>query len=233
MKLVKFIFFLAFVGGIAVSIIYHQQVYRTALKVYYQKVKKEGMEDSLAKARAMYSKEQYAKLKPYLSDLVMLYPGNRELLRLAGLARIETGDRLGGARMVTAALRDGEDLSAMQSVLEILYDEKEYAELNDVFARHAPNDRYLEFMCGMSLAACKRWEEAVPHLVNARKRGQDGFELHFALGTAYENLGRLDDAIASYEAAFALEPHKADARQSLQRAYRKAKKYDKAERLGR
>ncbi|TAL32194.1 MAG: tetratricopeptide repeat protein [Spirochaetes bacterium] len=233
MKLIKFMFFLAFFTGIAGSVIYHREVYRYSLRVYYERVKKEGLEDSLKKAKAMYSRDEYAKLKPYLSDLMTLYPGNREIVRLLGLTRIELGDRIEGARLIVSSMKEDEDLSTMQSVLEILYEEKEYPDLIDVFSRHEPRERYPKFIYGMSFYHLHRWEDAIPRLVAARDAGQDGFELHFALGTSYENAGKIENAVASFEAAFALEPHRADARQALVRAYRKAKKYDKAEKLGR
>jgi arylsulfatase A-like enzyme/Tfp pilus assembly protein PilF len=70
-----------------------------------------------------------------------------------------------------------------------------------------PESGRAHFELGMALAETDDWAGAVPQLEAAVAHVPDSDEMHFDLATAYEHLGRIPDAIRTYQATLQLNPN--------------------------
>lgn len=225
----KFIVVLLLGGTVCVSVLYSAELRLLYLRGYYRYVKKETIEDSRKFAHAMYRDKKYEDLKEYLDDMLVLYPVDRDFLRLNGMCVLQTGNRLEGARMVIATLAQGDDITSFQGVIEILFDAREYAELTDVFKKMDPSrDSYLSYVYGVSLYQRKEYGKALKYLTIAERLGKRDIETYLYRGLACVHAGLPGEAVAVLERAYAIDPVRADVREALAGAYRAAKMYEKA-----
>jgi tetratricopeptide (TPR) repeat protein len=161
-----------------------------------------------------------------------MYPENRELKRLQGLSAIKLGRRLEGARMVVRTIAPGEDISGLAGIVEIFYEEAQYADIVDLLARrNLSGDRYLMQIYGIALSREKKCAQAVVHLSEAIRLGAGDLDTRLYRGLCLEEMGRLDEAIADFEEAYRIDPVRKDVQQALARAYRKAKRFEQAAKL--
>jgi arylsulfatase A-like enzyme/Tfp pilus assembly protein PilF len=70
-----------------------------------------------------------------------------------------------------------------------------------------PESGRAHFEVGMALAESDEWAAAATQLEAALVRVPDSDEIHFDLATAYEHLGRVPDAIKTYQTALQLNPN--------------------------
>jgi tetratricopeptide (TPR) repeat protein len=86
--------------------------------------------------------------------------------------------------------------------------------LRPVASKLAPGSlerREAEQVLGLSLYASGRLQEAVPHLEATRTWARDNVELHYFLGLAYLQTGRIDDARGALAVTFGVAPESAAA----------------------
>jgi len=70
-----------------------------------------------------------------------------------------------------------------------------------------PESGRAHFELGMALAESDEWAAAATQLEAALEHVPDSDEMHFDLATAYEHLGRIPDAVKSYQTALRLNPN--------------------------
>ncbi len=229
---IRHIVFVLLLVVVAGSVYNSRKLYHWYLTAYYQRFLGEDRGKSIEKARVLFREERYDDLLGYIDRLMTLYPADYDLRRLKGLSLIKTGRRSEGARMVIASLRNNEDLNAIGSVIEILFEEREYADLADILSRHrVSGNSFLLYVHGVSLFHVGRYVEAERRLIEADRAGKRDYDTLYHLGLAQEKNGRIADALGTFESAFRLDPVRAEARKALARLYRITKQYDKAEKL--
>ncbi|HSV95791.1 MAG TPA: hypothetical protein VLM75_02525 [Spirochaetota bacterium] len=227
---IRHIIFVLLVAVVTISWYNSQKLYRWYLTAYYQRFLGEDRGKSIEKARVLFREERYDDLLGYIDRLMTLYPADYDLRRLKGLSLIKTGRRSEGARMVIASLRNNEDLNAIGSVIEILFEEREYADLADILSRHrVSGNSFLLYVHGVSLYHAGRHAEAERRLVEAGRAGKRDYDTLFHLGLAQEKNGRINEALATFESAYELNPVRTEARGAMVRLYRITKQYHKAE----
>jgi tetratricopeptide (TPR) repeat protein len=233
--MVKFkgkLIFICLIATVAFSIIYSREFYLLYLKTYYQEIKKESLTVSLEKARTLYKEKRYDALKTYLEDLYMLYPGNREITRLSGLTFIKLGEKLKGARMIIASMTEKEDIRTMGSIVEILFEEKEYKDIIRLLSKQdLSNDSYLAYICAVSLYNEKRYDEAYGYFKAAMKLGKNEYDTYIYMGSILEMKNKAADAITCFEKAYSIDPLKDEAPVALVRLYSNAKQFEKARKI--
>lgn len=79
----------------------------------------------------------------------------------------------------------------------------------------APNRALTQESCGLALAVAGQYEEALVHLREAQRLGQNSAELHNGLGVAFLEKGKLKKAQASFRKAVMLRPDWLDPRENL------------------
>ena len=232
MKIKNKLIFVLLATTVALSVAYSRELYVLYITTYYTRIKKETLDTSLANARALFEKEKYGELESYIGRLQVMYPDNRELKRLLGLSVIKLGRRLEGARMVVRTIAPGEDIAGLAGIVEILYEEEQYADIVDLLARrNLSGDRYLIQIYGTALFHEKDCARAIPRLSEAIRLGSADLNVRLYRGLCLEKTGRLDEAIADFEEAYRIDPVRKDVQQALARAYRKAKRFEQAARL--
>ncbi len=231
-KIKNKLIFLLLAATVALSVVYSRELYLLYITTYYTRIKKETLDTSLANARKLYAKEKYGELESYIERLQVMYPDNTELKRLQGFSAIKLGRRLEGARIVVRTLAPGEDIANIAGIVEIFYEEEQYADIVDLLARrNLSGDRYLIQIYGAALFHEKDCARAVHQLTEAIRLGAGDLNIRLYRGLCLEETGRLDEAIADIEEAYRMDPVRKDVQQALVRAYRKARRFEQAERL--
>ncbi len=229
---IRYIILVLMAAVVAVSLYNSRKLYHCYLTAYYQRFLGEDRIKSIEKARLLFREERYDELEGYADRMMTLYPADYELLRLKGLSLIKTGRKSEGARMVIASLRNNEDVGAIGSVIEILFEDGEYADLAEILARPGVSgNSFFLYIHGVSLFKVGRYREAERRLTDAVRAGKSDYDTRYYLGIAQEKNGRINDALGTLEDAYRLDPVRKEAGRALVRLYRITKQYDKAEKL--
>lgn len=173
-----------------------------------------------AVANYLWTQRDYTEALPHVERGLQLFPADAELLFVRGLTHeVQAGAQIQAAvrDQVRRFTRPGGPVyvSSVKSARQ----EREQAETS--FRRALASDPdHLEARLHLAhvLIGGEKFEDAIRELVAVLGRARTDWHRYFALmfmGRAYENVGRLDDARQSFEAAGALYPEASAPRLSI------------------
>lgn len=170
----------------------------------------------LAAAADHLAAHRYAEARQVCERLLAKHPDDPEVLHVSGLARFRQGDEEGGIDALTRSLElrpDSADVLANLGQMQ--------SELGNYEAAHAcftaaldlaPDDHMLKYRVGQTLFKLGDFDRAEKVYRDILAQQPDFGAAHYDLGFLLATEDRPEAAIASYEAAAALDPMEFDAR---------------------
>lgn len=226
-----FIVFLILAGSAASAFFFHEEARMLYMRTYYQKVKKVTPAAAEKTAEKLFRDKKFVEAAGYSRDMLVIYPGNPRLLRIAGLANLSMSNRLSGARYLIPVLTGSpEDRVLLRGAVETLYEERYYSDIINLLEKHSPgSDPALTFYMGASLAGTGRYSEALPYLEKSESRGSNNPDVYYFLGYIHEKRGKVDAAIENYREALKRNRFHNGARKALLDVYTKKGMFREAE----
>lgn len=230
----KFLFFIILASfTVFISVRYTADLKKFYIETWYLQIKKITPETALKKARLLYKKKEYTELMDYCSDMMLLYPENREFRGLAGMTSLKLGNHLAGAQLLLSSIENPlESPELFKKVIVILFKEKHYGDITAALSEYpVHHDTGLLYIYGVSLLRQGDVQKGLRYLQQSEERGNINFEVYYYLGFAHHRLGNTEKAREHLEEALRLNPLDNKTRKLLVATYSKLKQYKKAERL--
>jgi len=230
-KFLIFIFLTALT--VFVSVRYTADLKKFYVRTWYLQIKKMTPDTALKKARALYKKKEYEKLRDYCDDIMELYPDNREIKNLGGMALLKLGDHSAGAQLLLASIEDpGDNPELFKKVLIILFKERHYGDITAALAEYpVRSDTGLLYIYGVSLLHQGDTKKGLRYLRQSEERGNINFKVYYYLGLAHNRLGNAEKAREYLEEALRINPLDNETRKLLIATYTTLKQFRNAERL--
>ncbi len=228
-----YLIFLILIGAGVYSYFNSQEVYSGIMKAYYEKIRGMSVEEQVRRAEELYTKSEYEKLKKRLRDLLMVYPDNRDLIRLQGLTLIKLGQRSRGAESILS-LSDEEAIpeEILDETVHSLYEQRQYRDIVRIFLRRSPGRKSnLLFYYGAALHETGEYAKASDNLRKAITEGRTDYETYHYAGKALYKKGDTRASLPFLERARAMNGEDNDVARSLADAYRKLGRYDDAAKI--
>jgi tetratricopeptide (TPR) repeat protein len=219
-------------GVIPISYFYSGRIYSFYMRTYYEKIRGQSIKETVRKGRALYDRKKYDELKNYLKPIVIVYPSNRDLKILEGLADIKLGRGDLGTDIILSATH-GEQLSGQVLVetVRALYNLKQYKDVIRTMKKNeAAGNPVLLYYYGASLANMGNYKAAVPVLKGAIAQGETGYYVYLEIGIAYSKMNKTRAALPYLERAYR-ENHNKNTAGALADAYWKSGRYRDAEKI--
>ncbi len=229
----RYLIFFIMVGAGVYSYFNSQAVYSYYMKIYYEKIRGLTVEQQIDKAKELYTNHEYDRLKAYLKDLVMVYPENRELLRLQGLNLIKLGEGNKGAESVLSA-SDGEAIpeKMLEETVQSLYEQRQYRDITRVFRERSPGTNpNLLYFYGVALFETGSYTQGAEFLKKAIAEGRTDYEAYHYAGRALDKKGDTRASLQYLEHARGMNEEDHDVARSLASAYRKLGRYNDAAKI--
>jgi len=232
-RIFKTLVFFSIIGLFAASYFYSMDVYRFYITAYYKKYRHTTMEDIKRKSSQLLEEKNYEQLESYLRDIIIVFPHDLDIIRIAGQCYMRMGKKSEGADLIVASL-EGADITReeLEKVLAELMQQGYYGEI--VGIRNMGLDRKdagLHFVYGKSLYKIKNYREAYKELIMAREQGMDDVDLLYYLGVTSDNMGNVKEALSFLEEAKKLSDQDPQINNALIDMYRKTGQYEKAAEL--
>jgi tetratricopeptide (TPR) repeat protein len=164
----------------------------------------------LADAEQALSLGNAVELEQRLTGLISVYPNHPDVLRLQAGLQCLRGDFFGATTMMQRAVAQRpNDVAFLNSLGSVLLESARYDEAIDVLRRASkldPNYTSVWYNLGLAYARSMQPDEAIPALQRAIKTSP-AFSLNarVILGDIFRAENRIDDAIAEYRAALAMQ----------------------------
>jgi tetratricopeptide (TPR) repeat protein len=203
------------------------------MRTYYEKVRGQSTGELLRTAREMYDSKKYGQVVEYLRPIMMVYPDDREFMKIRGLALLRLGESRGGSDELLSAT-DGEVMpeKILEETVQALFENRQYSRIIALFKTHHPGDNpNLLYHYGMSLFHTGNYTGAVSQLRKAIDEGRTDRETLHSLALAYDKTGNTRLALPLLERAFEMNETDRDVARSLAAAYRKLGRYEEAARI--
>jgi tetratricopeptide (TPR) repeat protein len=230
----KFLFLIILTSfTVFVSVRYTADLKKFYIETWYLHIKKITPETALKKCKAMYKKKEYPELMDYCTDMMMLYPENREIRGIAGMTSLKLGNHLAGAQLLLSSIENPLDNPALfKRVIVILFKEKNYGDITAALSEYpVHHDTGLLYIYGVSLLRLGDIQKGLRYLQQSEERGNINYEVYYYLGFAHDRLGNTEKARGHLEEALRLNPLDNETRKLLVATYSKLKQYKKAELL--
>ena len=229
----KLIVLLLLAASAASAYFYRDEVRSRYMRTYYLQIKKVTPDSVEKNAEKLLRLEKFADAARFSEDLLRVYPGNRKLLRIAGLANYRLSNSLAGAQYLLPVLtNDPDDEELILRTVGILYDERYYADVITLLTKIPPGrDPALTFYMGASLAGAGRYAEALPYLEKSEGRGSNNPDVYHFLGLVHAKRGAEDAAIENFRGALERNRLHREARRALIELYTKRQMFREAEKL--
>ena len=228
-----YLVFLILVMAGVYSYFHSQEVYSGYMKIYYEKIRGLTIEEQVGRAEQLYANREYAKVKANLKDLIMVYPDNRDLIRLQGLTLIKLGERSKGAESILSASDDGAIPEKMiEETVHSLHEQQQYRDIVRIFQDKSPGTNpNLLYYHGVALFETGNYPKASENLKKAIKEGRTDYEAYHYAGKALYKKGETRASLPYLEQARNINGEDHDVARSLAATYRKLGRYDDAARI--
>lgn len=229
----KLIVLLVLAASAASAYFYRDEVRSRWLRAYYLQLKKVTPALAEKNAEKLLGSEKIVEAARYSGDLLRVYPGNKKLLRIAGLANYRLSNSLAGAQYLIPVLtKNPDDEALIRRTVEILYDERYYADVITLLSKIPPgSDPALTFYMGASLAGTGKYAEALPYLEKSEGRGSNNPDVYYYLGLIHAKRGADEAAIENFRRALERNRLHREARRALIELYTKKQMFREAEKL--
>lgn len=185
----------------------------------------------LIKAADMYDKKEYDKLEKYLSPLLIIYPENYELKKIAAFNYMKSGNAVRSAELMSD-LPDEliEENRAFEQLLKSLYENGNYPDLLSFYDRKIMlGNVNTAFYYGVALFKKGRYDESYKMLIFAGKNTFMIPERFYYIGLNLDRRGKPGEAVGYLKTAFEADRLNQTYKKSLIDVYRKTGKYREAE----
>jgi tetratricopeptide (TPR) repeat protein len=229
----NYLIFFIIVGAGALSYFHSTEVYTFYMRTYYEKIRGQSVEQQVKIANAMYDNRRFAELKEYLHTRIMVYPGNMDMKKLDGLARIKLGEDSKGIDMLlTASGSERMPEKLLEETVGQLSEQHRYRDIIEIFRKNNPGDNPgLLYQYGVALFETGNTAGAIRELKKAVDEGRTDYEAYHYLGRAYVKNGDFREALPCLEHARDLNEDDPDVTRSLADVYRALGRYNDAARL--
>lgn len=233
MKKSFLLFILLTAATVFISVRYTAEMKSFYIKTWYLHIKEMTPEIALKNSRALYKKKEFAKLRDYTNDMMILYPENRDIRSMAGKAMLKLGNHSAGAQLLLASIEDPRDNPELfKKILFMLFREKQYGDITAALAEYPiRTDTGLLYIYGVSLLHRGDTQKGLHYLQKSEERGNIHFEVYYHIGLAYNRLGNDEKARTYLEEALRLNPLDNETRKLLVITYSRLQQFRKAERL--
>lgn len=229
----KFFVLIILIGSALYSYFNSREIYTFWMRTYYEKVRGQSIEVLARTAREMYDSKRYRQAVEYLRPIMMVYPDNREFMRIRGLALLRLGESRSGSDAILSAT-DGEVMpeKLLEETVRALFENRQYREIIRLFKTNHPGDNpNLLYHYGLSLYNTGDYTGAVRQLKKAVDEGRTDREAYHCLALAYDKTGNIRLALPLLERAFEMNETDRDVARSLAGTYRKLGRYQDAARI--
>jgi len=233
MKIRNILIIMIILSAIAGSARYSRDVYRFYINSWYSIVKGQSRAELIKEARDLLDDKKYEELVNLSRKLLVAYPEDPELNRIAAAAFIHTGKISEGIKMLV----DSESIKDLtpkeiKEIVRILYSKKQYYEITDMLdGRNIKDKPELNFMYGVSLYKTGKYRKAAKALRIAVKQGYDDIDAIYYSGLSLSKAGDTAGSIPYLERAWKRYSRDPELNRTLYRAYRDLGRYDDAERI--
>lgn len=172
----------------------------------------------LQRAIQLHQSGQVAQALDIYNQLLQWQPANDQLLYMAGMANLQTGQTLEGMRLLQHSLGIKQDNAPAHNnygrALQSLGELEKALQAYDTALRVKPDYAEPLFHRGVVLADMDRPEEALESYDRALKLMPSFAEAHAGRGLALRELRRPAEALAAYDRSLALKPNQVDVHNS-------------------
>ncbi len=226
----KFMLILLILSGtVFISYKYSARVYVYYLKLYYNKLYTES--ELTVKARKLYDEKNYKEAEELLSSLIIIYPKNNDLKKIAAFNYLQLGDSLRGAEILAEIPADLiEESRILEEVLKNLYYSGHYGDLVYFYDKGIMlNNVNTAFYYGVSLYRKGRYDESYKMLIDVKNKTFMLPELSFYLGLNLDKKGKSREASGYIKEAYESDRSNQSYKKALIDSYRKSGLYKDAE----
>jgi tetratricopeptide (TPR) repeat protein len=230
-NLKNYIVFLILVMAGVLPYFYSREIYGFYMKVYYETILGQSMEEQLRAAEKLYEEHEYTRLKNYLKDRVVAYPENNEFKKLDGLALIKLGNPRKGTDMIITASDGGQmPEKLLEETVNSLGEQKMYRDIIIVFKKNeAGRNPNLLYWYGIALYETGDYTRALANLKRAVDGGRTDYRAYLYLGKAYYRTGDARAALPCLERSSDMIGDDPEAAMALAQTLRKLGRYAEAE----
>lgn len=228
----KFMFIVLLLGlSVFVSYKYSRLVYINFLKIYYSRLYTEN--ELLIKSVDMYEHKKYDELERFLTPVLIIYPGNAELKKIAAYNYMKLGNALKGAEIIAGIdVKSVEENRMLEEILKSLYYSGNYADLVYFYDRKIMlNNVNTAFYYGVSLYKNRRYDESYNCLIYSSRNTFMTPELYYYIGLNLDIKGKSGEAVQYIKKAYESDRLNKTYKKSLIEIYRKNGLYKDAELL--
>ena len=221
------------IGVIPFSYFHSGEIYTFYMKTYYEKVSGQSLEQLTQRGEEMYRNKDYSGLMEYLKTLVILYPDNKELKKLEGLALIKLGQgRIGTDIILSFSNNNKIPEKTLVETVNSLYELKDYKDIVMIMKKNDPGENAtLLHHYGISLAKVGNYRAALPALNRTLAKGSADREVYLYIGMAYHRTDETRRALPYLERARAMDVNDSETAGILVDVYRKLGMYKDAEKI--
>ncbi len=229
----KALLLIILIGVVPYSYFNSSRIYAFYMKVYYERILGQSVEQLVRAGEKMYHSKEYSELSAYLDTLVRIYPENMALRRLEGLTQIKLGQgRIGTDTLLSSAVGKRLPEETLMEASSSLYELKDYRDIVMILKRNEPgNNKNLLRYYGISLVKVGQNRPSLPVLQRAIAQGAADHATYLHIGIAHNNLGDPRAAIPYLERSRGLDDNDPVTADQLAQAYVKLGRYKDAERI--
>jgi tetratricopeptide (TPR) repeat protein len=226
----KFMFLLLISAAtVFVSFKYSSRVQVFFLKTYYNKKYTEI--ELVSSAEHMYDKKNYKDLEKFIKPLIIIYPDNDELKKVAAYNYLKLGNPLQSAELLAGIIEHSTAESRMvEEILKTLYYNGNYSELIYFFDKKIMrNNVNTAFYYGVALFKKGRFDESYNSLIFAKNNTFMLPEMYFYIGLNLDKKGRIKESAIYIKEAYESDRHNQAYKKALIDSYTKLGLFREAE----
>lgn len=234
MKLRLLFISVVLISVLAISLLFSRQVYSFYMYGYYTMIKGMNRNEMITyTASLMKEGSDTEKLKRYAEHLELLYSGDTEAARVAGLAWLTLDDSDRATPLLVSSMDQGMlPVDQMVQVARVLYEQEYYSDLEMILSEYAEEKGLsgdLKNLYGLSLFHQKKYIDACKYLREIWRPLHSGAETGLATGVSCRESGDYDMAEKALQLVLRGDPTNDRAVRELVKLYREAGRYDDAE----
>lgn len=212
-----------------VSFKYSARVYVYYLKFYYNKVYTES--ELVTRAQKMYDEKEYEEAESYLNQLMIIYPENNELKKIAAFTSFKLGNSMKGAEILAGIPHESiEESVIIEEIIKNLYDDGHYGDLIYFYDKNIMTDNVnAALYYGVSLYKKGRYSESYKMLMYVKNHTFMLPELSYYIGLNLDKQNKLQESLSYIKSAYETDRFNKAYKKSLIDAYRKSGLYKEAE----
>lgn len=216
-------------GTIFISFKYSDRVQIFFLKTYYNK--KYTEKELVSKAQQMYDKKNYKDLEHFINPLIIIFPDNDELKKIAAFNYLRLGNPLQSAELLAGIIDHSTTESRMvEEILKTLFYNGNYNELIYFFDKKIMlNNVNTAFYYGVALYKKNRFDESYNSLIFAKNNTFMLPEIYFYIGLNLEKKGKIKESAKYIKDAYESDRHNQLYKKALVDSYTKLGLFREAE----